>query len=372
MSAPATPTASATRDADAIRRACTRFLSHHYRRSPREVLAELAELTEPELEADRYGEAGPITAFEAEIATTLGKEAAVFMPSGTMCQQIALRVWADRRGRRNIAMHPRNHLDTQERFGYQHLHGLRGVPVGDAERLLTLDDLRKVAEPLAAILIELPQREIGGQLPTWDELVAITDWARERGIARHMDGARLWESGPCYGRPYAEIAGLFDSVYVSFYKGLGGIAGAALAGPADVIAEARVWQRRHGGNLVQLYPYVIAARHGLRTRLDRMPRYHEKATEIAAALAALPGVQVLPDPPQTHMMHLFLRGDRARLIAAALDRAAETGVWTFDRLATTPLPDLHRLEVTVGDATLDLPTDEIAAHFAAILERAGA
>ena len=363
---------AAPRDADAIRRACTRFLSHHYRRSPREALAELAEWTEPGLVADRYGEGGVIAAFEAEVAALLGKEAAVFMPSGTMCQQIALRIWADRRGPRNVAMHPRNHLDGHEHFGYQRLHGLNGVPVGDAERLLTLDDLRKVAEPLAALLIELPQREIGGQLPPWDELVAITDWARERGTALHLDGARLWESGPFYRRPYAEIAGLFDSAYVSFYKGLGGIAGATLAGPADLVAAARIWQRRHGGALVQLYPYVIAARHGLRTRLDRMPRYREKAVEVAAAVAALPGVQVLPDPPQTPMMHLFLRGDRARLIDAALDRAAETGVWTFDRLATTPLSDLHRLEVTVGDATLDLPTGEIATHFAAILGRAGA
>jgi threonine aldolase len=73
-------------------------------------------------------------------------------------------------------------------------------------------------------------------------------------VALHLDGARLWECRPFYGRDYAQIAGLFDSVYVSFYKTLGGIAGAALAGPADVIAEARVWQRRQGGNLVRLFP----------------------------------------------------------------------------------------------------------------------
>ena len=70
----------------------------------------------------------------------------------------------------------------------------------------------------------------------------------------HMDGARLWESAPFYGRSYAEIAALFDTVYVSFYKGVGAIAGAALAGPADFIAEARVWQRRHGGDLVNSTP----------------------------------------------------------------------------------------------------------------------
>jgi len=289
-----------------------------------------------------------------------------------MCQQIALRVWADRNGRRTIGMHALNHLDAHEQRAYQVLHDLRGLSIGSPDRLLTLADLEQIAEPLGALLIELPQRELGGQLPAWEDLVALTTWTRERGITLHMDGARLWESGPFYARPYAEIAALFDTVYVSFYKGLGGIAGAILAGPAEVIAEARVWQGRHGGQLIHLYPYVLSAREGLQKYLDQMPRYHEKAVAIAAALITLPGVDVLPNPPHTQMMHLYLRGDRHRLLNAALDVAAETGIWTFDRLGTTPLPDLQVVELTIGDASLALTTEEIAALFAAVLERAGA
>ncbi len=185
-----------------------------------------------------------------------------------------------------------------------------------------------------------------------------------------MDGTRRWESGPYYAQPYAEIAALFDTVYVSFYKGLGGLAGAALAGPTELIAEARVWQRRHGGNLVQLYPYVLAARRGLQAHLGRMAQYHDRAVEIAAALAPLAGLDLLPHPPHTNMMHLFLRGENDRLRDAALDLAAETGIWTFDRLAPTPLPALHKVELTVGDATMDLSVAEIAGLLGAILERA--
>jgi threonine aldolase len=194
-------------------------------------------------------------------------------------------------------------------------------------------------------------------------------WARESRIPTHLDGARLWECRPFYGREYNEIAGLFDSVYVSFYKILGGIAGSVLAGPADVIAEARTWQRRHGGNLVHLYPYVLSAQIGLRERLGRMEAYHAKAIEIATLLAPFAEIEIVPDPPHTNMMHLFMRGERDKLEAAALDVAKETGIWLFNWLAPTLLPGLTIFELTVGEATLDLSGQEIVDVFRMVLAR---
>jgi threonine aldolase len=208
-------------DPNAVRRTCTRFLTHHYPPSPREMLADLATWTDPELERDRYGTGPLIADFEAEIAVLLGKEMALFLPSGTMAQPIALRIWADRLGRRSVAFHPTCHLELHEQGAYRLLHGLHGVLVGNRYQLLSQADLDAVREPLAALLLELPQREIGGQLPPWNELEAQCAWARERGTALHLDGARLWESQPFYGCDYATIAGLFDSVYVSFYKTVG-------------------------------------------------------------------------------------------------------------------------------------------------------
>jgi len=354
---------TAIRDAEAILKACTRFLNYHYRQTPKESLAALAEATDPAIDGDRYGQGKLINDFEARIAALLGKEAAVFMPSGTMCQQIALRTWAERRGSYNVAFHPTCHLETHEYHGYQRLHGLNGILVGSPHSLFALTDLQQVAEPLGALLIELPQREIGGQLPTWEQLTAITSWARERGIPLHLDGARLWECQPFYGLDYREIAALFDSVYVSFYKILGGIAGAALAGPADVIAEARIWQRRHGGNLVQLYPYVLSAQKGLDEHLERMATYHAKARDIAAVLALFPRIEIMPDPPHTNMMHIYLHVERAKLHEAALDIAEEMGVWLFSWLAPTEIPSYSKFELTVGDATLDLSNAEIKELF---------
>jgi threonine aldolase len=238
--------------------------------------------------------------------------------------------------------------------------------------LLTLDDLKAVAEPLGALLIELPQRELGGQLPEWEALKEVVEWARERAIAVHLDGARLWECRPFYGREYAEIAGLFDSVYVSFYKILGGIAGSVLAGPGDMIAESRTWQRRHGGNLVHLYPFVLSAQKGLRERLGRMEAYHAKAKEIAAVLTPFSQIEIVPNPPHTNMMHLFIRGERDKLEAAALDVAQETGTWLFYRLAPTEVPGFTMFELTVGEATLDLSGKEIGALFEMLLSRVSA
>jgi threonine aldolase len=286
-----------------------------------------------------------------------------------MAQPIALRIWAERKGTRTVAFHPMCHLELHEQKGYQLLHGLHGKLVGDPNTVLGLKDLEAIHEPVAALLLELPQREIGGRLPEWDDLVAQTTWARERGIALHMDGARLWEAGPYYEAPYDEIAGLFDTVYVSFYKGLGGLGGAALAGPKDVVDEARVWQRRHGGNLVTLMPYVVSAELGLDEQLPRMPEYLAKARTLAAALAGLDGLEIVPDPPQTPMLHVLLRGDRERLLDAALDVAEEQGVFLFGHLASTTSPRRHRFELPVGAGTLELADDEVRALLSATLER---
>jgi threonine aldolase len=337
----------------------------------RERLAELAEATAAGERPDAYGEGERIERLEGRIAGMLGAEAAVFMPSGTMAQQIALRIWCERRGCRTVAFHPTCHLEIHEQMGYSVLHGLRARLVGDRNQLITLADLEGIHEPVAALLLELPQREIGGRLPAWDDLLAQTSWARERGIALHMDGARLWQAGPFYQRDHADIAGLFDSVYVSFYKDLGALAGAALAGDSELVAEARVWQRRHGGNLVTSHPFVVSAERSLDARLDRIPRFVQHARALAAALAAVEGVEIVPDPPQTPMFHVHLRGDRDRLCDAALAIAEQRKVFLFGELASTTSPSVHRHEVTVGDATLALEPDEVAALYAEIIAAAG-
>jgi hypothetical protein len=187
-----------------------------------------------------------------------------------------------------------------------------------------------------------------------------------------MDGARLWQCGPFYRRPLREIAALFDTVYVSLYKDLNGLGGCLLAGAEDVIEEARVWRVRHGGRLSTYEPMALSAERGLDELLPEMPSFVRKAREIGAALARIDGIEVVPDPPQVAMLHVFIRGEPDRLRDTAFEIAKETRTFIAGWFGTTPLPSIQRTELSVGASTLELPTDEIASLFAQLVERANA
>lgn len=293
----------------------------------------------PDTGPDRYGDGGPVAVLEERVAELLGTEAALFVPTGTMAQQIALRCWADRTGNPIVAMHPRAHPLNHEDDALTVLTGLRPIKVRDAE-------VATCPEPYGTLLLEVPDREAGFVLPTWDELTSLVDQARERDAVVHLDGARLWESTHGLGKPLAEIAGLFDSVYVSFYKSLEGISGAALAGSADFIDQARVWRHRYGGMVFQQWPAAVSALHGLDTVLPRLGLYVEHAKVVAAAMG-------LPEP-HTHQFALHLPGDPARLSELSGDFLGR--FWRDGQLAKT--------EVTVAEPALEWTADEVAAAWA--------
>jgi threonine aldolase len=335
----------------------------HGRRSANELMATIPAGTE----IDYYGTGGVVTELEQEVASLLGKEAALFLPTGTMAQQATLRVHADRRSSRSIVFHPACHMETNEERGYQRLHGLFGVPVGPREAPLALTSLEQVREPIGALLLELPQRSLGGTLPSWKELVAQVTWARERGAAVHLDGARLWDASPYYRtkhrRSISDIAGLFDTVYVSFYKGLGGIAGCCVAGDSGLIEEVSVWRTRHGGRIFGMWPYAASALSALRTRLPRMPAYYRHALAIADAVRDVPGVEVMPDPVQSPMMHVRFSVPAETLRERVVEIAKTERIWTFARPWAELGSRLVEFELQVGDATLQLSPDEIRRLF---------
>ena len=344
---------------------CKRNLVGHHagKRMPKAVFKELTAFAPGDLNADVYGSGKLINDFEEEIAAVLGKETAVFMPSGTMCQQIALRILTDMSGVSRVAFHPKSHLELHEYNAYREVMGLESILLGESDRLIQIKDLTALREPIGALLIELPQREIGGVLPSWEELKTITDWALEQDVMLHLDGARLWECQPFYNKPYAEIASLFDTVYVSFYKGLGGITGAVLAGPEEVIDEARIWQRRLGGNLYSLYPYVLSAKKSYEERLPKMSKYRKNI------IKTFQGIEISPDPPHTNMMHVFVKAEASKLEKAIYEVVEETGVLIINKVVQSQIPAYQKFELWAGDATLDFSNKEIKDLFKLLTDK---
>ena len=315
---------------------------------------------------DTYGEGGVVDELERVVAERLGFPAAVYLPSGTMAQAAVLRVHADARGSRSVLWHPLCHLMTHEGDAYRRVHSLTGRTVGAAHRLLDRDDLEPVAEPVAALLLELPQRDLGGQLPAWSDLLDQIAWARDRGAAAHLDGARLWEASAGYGRSPAEIASAFDSAYVSFYKGIGALPGCCVVGSSEVVAQVREWRRRLGGTLHGLWPGAASALNLLDERLAEMPDRLTHAMAIAAALADVEGIRVVPDPPQTPMMHLLFDVSEERFVANARRLADDEGIWLWPQPMATADPEVVRCELSVGRATCRVAPAEVVSALVAL------
>src|SRR5581483_10354686 len=319
----------------ALRATCQRFLSGHVPRTQRAWLEYLATSPLADSALDFYGEGPALALFEQEVAALLGKEAAVFVHKGIIAQQMALRVWAEQTGRYTVALHPRSHIDSDEKGAYERLQHLVGLRAGEDHRPFTLQELKGLHEPCGAIVVELPLRRAGFKLLPWDELASLSAWAHKQKIPLHFDGARLWESGPFYGRSYAEIAALADSIYVSFYKGLGGLAGCMLAGSKDFIDETRAWKTRLGGDVFTSFPYVLAAYEGLHHHLPKMTGYVAHAQEIAAALGRLAGITVVPEPPHTNSFQVYLYAPYQALQRVAEQLAKTEDMWLFNMLKET-------------------------------------
>jgi threonine aldolase len=345
----------------AASRACTRILSG---KRPATIAEQLAALGGTGYNLDRphdfYGNE-IVAELEERVAQLLGKPAAAYLPTGTMAQQIALRIWSERAANPTVALHPLHHTEVHERNAYATVSGLRAVWATTERRHPTAEEIRAMPDPFAALAVELPLRDAGFLLPTFEELTQLSEAAHARGAAVHFDGARLWESTVFLGHDLPAVAALADSVYVSFYKSLGAFSGAALAGPADFVATAKAWRHRYGGQMFNQWPAVLTALAGLDGELPRLPEYVAHARTVAAALATLPGATVFPNPPHTHQFQLWLPYPKAALDLAALELAEEDGIRFIGGWSEQAPGDRCMTEITVAaDALAWTPEDVVA------------
>ncbi|WSK25432.1 beta-eliminating lyase-related protein [Streptomyces sp. NBC_01298] len=358
-------------------RVARRRLSHSLREATvGELLAELAgQATDPDEPGDVYGN-GVVERLERRVAELLGTEDAAFFPTGTMAQQIALRCWAGRTGNPVVALHPTSHPERWEGGALSVVSGLRTVHPTGEPRHPTASEVAELPEPFGTLMLELPLRDAGFLLPTWEELSALVDAARERDAVVHFDGARLWESTVHFGRTLPEIAALADSVYVSFYKSLGGISGAALAGSASLVAESKVWRHRYGGQIFRQFPAALSALAGLDQELPRLPSYVAKARAVASALSSalaaapeVPWFRVHPEVPHTHQFQVWLPYDADRLTEAGVRLAEETGTVLFRRWSPDGPPGLSVTELEVTRPGLSWTEAEVTTAVADFVAR---
>ena len=362
-------------------RGCTRSLSGARPSTLREgVEALTAGSYDLDTRPDVYGN-GVVEALEQRTAALLGLDAAAFFPTGTMAQQVALRCWAERTGDRTVAMHPLAHPEVHERFAYAQLSGLRSVHPTSERRIATADEVAAFAEPFGTLMLELPLRDAGFVLPTWEELEAVVEAARTRDAVIHFDGARLWETEPHFGRPLPEIANLADSVYVSFYKTLGGLSGAALAGPAAFVDQAKTWRHRYGGQIYQQWPTALSALAGMERELPRLGEYVAHAKLVAGAIAEVfgdvfgehPGARVHPEPPHTHQFQVWLPFPAELLNETGMLIAEETGQAVFPLMWREPgLPGISFTELTVAGPALEWSTADVRTAVGEFLARVAA
>lgn len=359
---------SVKRYADCVTRAPVR-LFRHKEQSMAARLSAMAERAGAFASPDFYGKGDLICSFEREMARLFNKSAALFLPSGTMAQCIALKIIALNKNNPHFAIHPTSHLYLHEHDAWQSLWHLQAHPVGDLNAPIGLSDLLALGDLPATVLTEVPAREIGGQLPPWEDLVAQSQWARTHGVNFHLDGARIWCAEAVYQRSFAEIGGLFDVLYLSFYKDLDGISGAMLLAEDEAFMdEARRWRRRCGGDLIHHYPAILAAQIGIETHLARMPDYVAQAQCIARLFQQHRCFELVPRQPLTNLFHIIIRYPKEAVLDILYNDVLRERVAILP-VPRNPEPEFCRFEITVGNSQSQLP---IAGWQSAIERLAGA
>ena len=273
---------------------------------------------------DVFGDDPTVNALQARIAALLGKEAALFMPSGTQSNLCALMAHCQRGDEYLVGQGA--HTYRYEGGGAAVLGSIQPQPLtNQPDGSLRLEDIEAAIKPddahFARTRLLALENTFGGQVLPAAYVEAATALARRHGLATHLDGARLFNAAVASGVPARQIAASFDTVSVCFSKGLGAPVGSALVGPKDFIARALRIRKMAGGGLRQAGILAAAALHALDHHVERLAEDHAHARALAEGLQGLAGVTV--QPPQTNIVFVDLAPAKA---AGAVERLAAAGV----------------------------------------------
>ena len=294
--------------------------------TPREYAALLNKLCQgKDVNDDNYLLGGEVAEFEQHWAKLLGKETAVFMPSGTLANQLALRALAGHK--RRVIVPEMSHVYNDTGDACQTLSGLTLMPlatgkatftVADVEAVLTRTAGGRVATDVGALLIESPIRRLSGEMFDWEEAKRVTAFARSKGIRTHLDGARLFIASAYTGITPAEYSAPFDTVYISLWKYFNCGIGAILAGPKSVLDGMFHARRMFGGNLAVGWNAALVARHFMDGFEGRLKSAVQNSETFYAAIAKHPRVALARIPNGTNLTRVTFKGVNAAEVAKKL------------------------------------------------------
>ena len=280
---------------------------------------------------DQFGEDPTINELQARVAGLLGKDAALWLPSGTMANQVALRALT--RPGDDVIVSRESHAVWHETGGGGANAGVQFTEIGCAGRFTASEFVDAVKQrdhmlypPTTLVEVENTHNRAGGIVIDQAEAARICEAARERRITSFLDGARLWNAAVASGRSVSELAAPFDVASVALSKGLGAPAGTMLAGPRDVIRDCIRHRRMLGGAMRQIGILGAAGLYALDHHLDRLAEDHANAQLIASSLRASSYVRLAADPVETNIVIFFL-GDSAPDAAAVVAGARARGVF---------------------------------------------
>ena len=282
---------------------------------------------------EQYGEDPTTNRLQQTVARLLSKEAALFLPSGTMANQVALRVLT--RPGDDVIVSRECHAVWHETGGSAANAGVQFTEIG-RNGTFTVDEFVAACKPRGHVIyppttlleIENSHSRSGGIVFPQDEVVRVCAAARERGIATFLDGARLWNAAAASGSDEAQIAAPFDLVAVALSKGLGAPGGSLLAGSRELIDRATRYRRMFGGAMRQTGIYAAAGLHALDNQRARLTEDHRNARRIGEILAGNPRVDFDLATVQTNIIVFRLKAG-APDAATVVERARERGVLLF-------------------------------------------
>ena len=297
-----------------------------------ELWTELAE--SDAIEPDAYSIGGTVGELEAHFAAVLGKERAVFMPTGTLANHLAVRALAGGTGR--AIVQAESHLFNDSGDCVQTLSGITLMPIAPGRATFTLDDVRdvvgrtaggRVARPVSVISLETPVRRRFGETFDEAEMDRVTSFAAREGIRLHLDGARLFLQSAYTGRAVADYARAFDTVYVSLYKYFNAASGAILAGPRALLDDLYHTRRMFGAGLPGAWPFASIARHYAPGFVDRFRQAVAVSEAWIARVARHDAFTIERIPGGTNIFRLRVShadpaGFRARLASRGVDLGA--------------------------------------------------